>query len=47
MAADANIGDATRSPTIKADDTTPSSKLLRLKVPLHEIGIAAFAKPYT
>lgn len=31
---DANIGDATRSPTIKAEDKIPSSKLLKLNSPL-------------
>jgi len=35
LARDANIGEATRSPTIKADDKTPSSKLFNLKSPLH------------
>lgn len=30
----ANIGEDTRSPTINADDKTPSSKLLNLKFPL-------------
>jgi len=34
FANDANIGQATRSPTMKAEDKTPSSKLLRLKSPL-------------
>jgi hypothetical protein len=33
---DANIGEAIRSPTIKADDRTPSSKLFNLKSPLHK-----------
>jgi hypothetical protein len=37
FANDANIGEATRSPTIKADDRTPSSKLLKLNSPLHTI----------
>lgn len=35
LAREANIGEATRSPTIKADDKTPSSKLFKLKSPLH------------
>jgi len=34
LAKEANIGEATRSPTMKADDRTPSSKLLKLKSPL-------------
>jgi hypothetical protein len=33
LAKEANIGEATRSPTMKADDRTPSSKLLKLKSP--------------
>lgn len=36
-AKDANIGDATRSPTMNADDITPSSKLVKSKSPLHVI----------
>jgi hypothetical protein len=35
LARDANIGQATRSPTRKADDKIPSSKLFKLKSPLH------------
>jgi len=35
FAREANIGEATRSPTIKADDRTPSSKLFKLKSPLY------------
>lgn len=34
FANDANIGQATRSPTMKAEDKTPSSKSFRLKSPL-------------
>lgn len=34
FAKDANIGEATRSPTMNADDKTPSWKLLKLKSPL-------------
>jgi hypothetical protein len=37
FANDANMGEATRSPTIKADDRTPSSKLLKWNSPLHTI----------
>ena len=33
---DANIGEATRSPTINAEDRTPSWKLFKLKSPLQE-----------
>lgn len=33
---DANIGEARRSPTIKADDRIPSSKLFKSKSPLHQ-----------
>jgi hypothetical protein len=33
LARDANIGDATNNPTMNAEDSTPSSKLLRLKSP--------------
>jgi len=36
FAREANIGEATRSPTIKAEDKTPSSKLFKLKSPLHK-----------
>lgn len=35
FASDANIGEARRSPTMKADDKTPSSKLFKLKSPLY------------
>jgi hypothetical protein len=35
LAREANIGQATRSLTIKADDKIPSSKLFKLKSPLH------------
>lgn len=35
FADDANIGDAIRSPTMNADDKTPSSKLSKLKSPLN------------
>lgn len=31
LARDTNIGEAMRSPTIKSDDKTPSSKLFNLK----------------
>lgn len=34
FANEANIGEATRSPTMKADDITPSSKLFNLNSPL-------------
>ena len=34
FANDANMGEATRSPTMNADDKTPSWKLLKLKSPL-------------
>lgn len=34
LASDANIGEATRRPTINADDRTPSWKLFKLKSPL-------------
>lgn len=36
FAKDANIGEATRSPTINAEDRTPSWKLFKLKSPLQE-----------
>lgn len=34
LASEANIGDATKSPTIKAEDRIPSSKLFKLNSPL-------------
>lgn len=36
-AKDAKIGDATRSPTMNAEDITPSSKFVKSKSPLHII----------
>jgi hypothetical protein len=38
FANDANMGEAINNPTINADDSTPSSKLFRLKSPLYQHG---------
>lgn len=35
MADVAKMGEATKSPTMKAEDSTPSSKLLKLNCPLY------------